>query len=81
MTREEVLAWLSERLGIEDYRNLGDGGAVHRLEWVALEVSLFRKWTLEDIEAALKETESIRPVAQRIREIYHYLTFRLPLKR
>ena len=81
MTREQVLNWLSERLGVQDYRGLGDGGAVQRLEWIALEVAHFKKWTIDDIEAALKETEGISPVTQRIREIYHFLSFRLPLKR
>ena len=81
MTRDEVLQWLCERLGIEDYRGLGDSGAIHRLEWISLEVAHFKKWTIDDIEAALKETEGIRPVTQRIREIYHFLSFRLPLKR
>ena len=81
MTREQVLDWLSERLGIEDYRGLGDSGAIHRLEWIALEVAHFRKWTIDDIEAALKETEGVQPVTRRIRDIYHYLTFRMALKR
>jgi len=76
MTREEVLAWLCERLGIQDYRDLGDGGAVHRLEWIALEVAHFRKWSLEDLEQALKATEG-QPVTQRIYAIHRYLTFRL----
>jgi len=81
MTREEVLQWLSERLGIRDYLNLGDSGAIHRLEWIATEVVCFGKWTLDDLEAALRETEGIRPITRRIRDIYHYLAFRLPLKR
>jgi len=81
MTREQVLDWLSERLGVQDYRNLGDSGAIHRLEWIALEVSHFRKWTIDDLQEALQATEGVQPVARRIREIYHYLTFRLSLKR
>jgi len=81
MTREEALQWLCERLGIQDYRNLGDSGAIQRLEWIALEVAHFRKWTLEDIETALQATEGVQPVTRRIRDIYHYLAFRLPLTR
>ena len=81
MTKEEVLQWLSKQLGIEDYRNLGDSGAIQRLEWIALEVAHFKRWSLEDLEEALRETESIRPVTRRIRDIYHHLAFRLPLTR
>jgi len=81
MTREQVLQWLSRQLGIEDYRNLGDSGAIQRLEWIALEVAHFQKWSLSDLEAALQATEGVKPIAQRIRDIYHYLAFRLPLKR
>jgi len=80
MTRDEVLKWLCEKLGIRDHLSLGDGGATHRLEWIAMEVAHFRKWTLEDVEEALKATEGIRPAARRVREIYHYLAFRLPLR-
>jgi len=81
MTREEVLQWLCERLGIHDYRGLGDGGAIHRLEWIALEVAHFKKWSLDDLEAALQATEGVQPITRRIRDIYHYLAFRLPLTR
>jgi len=81
MTRDEVLAWLSERLCIQNHKDLGDSGAIHRLEWIALEVAHFRKWTLEDIETALQATEGVQPVTRRIRDIYHYLAFRLPLTR
>ena len=81
MTREEVLAWLSERLGIQNYKDLSDSGAIQRLEWIALEVAHFRKWTLEDLQEALQATEGVQPVTRRIRDIYHYLAFRLPLKR
>jgi len=80
MTKEEVLEWLNTKLGI-DYRNLDDRGAIHRLEWIALEIAHFRKWTIEDLEAALQATEGVQPVTRRIRDIYHYLTFRLSLKR
>jgi len=75
MTRDEVLQWLCEQLGIHDYRGLDDGGAIQRLEWIALEVAHFRKWSLSDLEAALKATEGIKPITRRIRDIYHYLAF------
>jgi len=81
MTREQVMQWLCEKLGIQDYLNLGDSGAIHRLEWIATEVAHFRKWSLDDLEAALKATEGVQPVTKRVRDIYHYLAFRLPLKR
>ena len=81
MTKEEVMQWLCDRLGVHDYLNLGDSGAIHRLEWIALEIAHFRKWTLEDLQEALQATEGVQPVTRRIRDIYHYLAFRLPLKR
>ena len=76
VTREQVLEWLCEKLDIRNYRNLGDSGAIHRLEWIALEVAHFRRWSLDDIEAALKATESVKPVTRRIYDIHHFLTFR-----
>jgi len=75
MTREEALQWLCEKLGIQDYRNL-ESGAIHRLEWIVLEATHFRKWSLDDIEEALQATEG-QPVPQRIYDIHRYLTFRL----
>jgi len=77
MTREQVLEWLCEKLGIRNYRNLGDSGAIHRLEWIALEVAHFRRWSLDDIEAALKATEGVKPVTLRIYDIHRFLTFKL----
>ena len=76
MTREQVLDWLCERLGIQNYLNLGDSGAIHRLEWIALEVAHFKKWALEDLEAALKATEGVKPVSRRINDIHHWLVFK-----
>jgi len=76
MTREQVLQWLEQRLGINNYRGLGDSGAIHRLEWIALEVAHFKKWTLDDLEAALKATEGVKPVTRRIDDILRWLTFR-----
>jgi len=75
MTRDEVLQWLCERLGIQDYRNL-ESGAIHWLEWISMEVGYFRKWSLEDLEEALKATAG-QPLPQRIYDIHRYLTFRL----
>ncbi len=76
MTREQVLEWLEQRLGINNYRSLGDSGAIHRIEWIALEVAHFKKWSLDDLEAALKATEGVKPVTRRIDDIFHWLTFR-----
>ena len=76
MTREQVLEWLEQRLGINNYLNLGDSGAIHRIEWIALEVAHFKKWTLDDLEAALKATEGVKPVTRRIDDILRWLTFR-----
>ncbi len=72
MTRDEVLRWIEMQLGVRDYRNIGDGGAIQRLEWIAVAHG-FGDWSLEDIKEAIDKTADIRPLPRRIGEIHRLL--------
>jgi hypothetical protein len=72
MTRDEVLDWLEKELGIRSYRAIGDSGAIHRLEWIAVATTL-GDWTLEDIKSAIDRTADIKPLPRRIDEIFRIL--------
>jgi hypothetical protein len=72
MTRDEVLAWMEKELGLRSYRAIGDSGAIHRLEWIAVATTL-GDWTLDDIKSAIDQTAAIKPVPRRIDEIFRIL--------
>jgi len=72
MTREEVLEWMEKQLGIRSYRAIGDGGAIQRLEWIAVAME-FGDWTIDDIKAAIDQTVGIKPLPERVREIHRLL--------
>jgi hypothetical protein len=72
MTRDEVLAWMEKGLGLRSYRAIGDSGAIHRLEWIAVATTL-GDWTLEDIKSAIDRTADIKPLPRRIDEIFRIL--------
>jgi hypothetical protein len=70
--RDEVLAWMEKELGLRSYRAIGDSGAIHRLEWIAVATTL-GDWTLDDIKSAIDQTAAIKPVPRRIDEIFRIL--------
>jgi len=72
MTRDQVLEWMEKQLGIRSYRAIGDGGAIHRLEWIAVAVEL-GDWTIDEIKEVLDQTEGIKPLPQRISEMHRLL--------
>jgi hypothetical protein len=72
MTRNEVLEWFEKELGLRSYRAIGDSGAIHRLEWIAVATTL-GDWTLEDIKSAIDQTAAIKPLPRRIDEIHRLL--------
>lgn len=72
MTRNEVLEWLEKELGLRSYLAIGDSGAIHRLEWIAVATTL-GDWTLEDIKSAIDQTADIKPLPRRIDEIHRLL--------
>jgi len=72
MTKQEVLNWLEEQLGIRSYLALGNGGATHRLEWIAVATTM-GDWTIDDIKAAIDQTVGIKPLPRRIDEILRLL--------
>jgi hypothetical protein len=75
MTRNEVLEWLEKELGIRSYLAIGDSGAIHRLEWIAVATTL-GDWTLDDIKSAIDQTVGIEPLPKRIDEIFRMLEWR-----
>jgi len=75
MTRNEVLEWLEKELGIRSYLAIGDSGAIHRLEWIAVATTL-GDWTLEDIKSAIDRTADIKPLPRRIDQIFRILEWR-----
>jgi len=72
MTREEILEWLEGQLGIRSYMAIGDSGAIHRLEWIAVAATM-GDWTIDDIKAAIDQTVGIKPLPERVREIHRLL--------
>jgi hypothetical protein len=72
MTRDKVLEWLEKELGLRSYRAIGDSGAIHRLEWIAVAMTL-GDWTLDDIKSAIDQTADIKPLPRRVDEIYRLL--------
>jgi len=74
MTKDEVLAWMEKELGLRSYLAIGDSGAIHRLEWIAVATTL-GDWTLEDIKSAIDQTVDIKPLPRRIDEIFRILEF------
>jgi len=72
MTREEILEWLEGQLGIRSYMAIGDSGAIHRLEWIAVAATM-GDWTLDEIRDAIDKTKGIKPLPQRISEIHRLL--------
>ena len=72
MTREEVLQWLEKELGIRSYMAIGDSGAIHRLEWIAVAATM-GDWTIDDVKAAIDQTVGIKPLPRRIDEVLRIL--------
>jgi hypothetical protein len=63
---------MEKGLGLRSYRAIGDSGAIHRLEWIAVATTL-GDWTLEDIKSAIDRTADIKPLPRRIDEIFRIL--------
>jgi len=70
MTREEVLRWVEDKLGVR--ATALEGGSAHRLEWIAVACTL-GDWTLNDIEQAIEQTKNVKPMSLRIDEILRIL--------
>jgi len=71
MTRDEVLQWLEKELGIS-HLALGDGGATHRLEWIAV-ATVLGDWTLDEVKQVIEQTKGIKPMPRRIDEMLRIL--------
>jgi hypothetical protein len=63
---------MEKELGLRSYRAIGDSGAIHRLEWIAVATTL-GDWTLDDIKSAIDQTAAIKPLPRRIDEIFRIL--------
>ena len=72
MTKDEVLNWLEQQLGIRSYLALGDGGTIHRIEWIAVAVVL-GDWTIDEVAEAIEQTKTVKPMPRRIDEILRIL--------
>ena len=72
MTRDQVLEWMEKQLGIRSYRAIGDGEAIHRLEWIATAVEM-GDWTIDEVKSAIDQTAGIKPLPERVDEIYRIL--------